>query len=75
MPYRESLLLTDLYQLAMLQAYAEHGFDATAVFELFFRKLPRRRGFLMAAGLDQALHFLEEARFSAEDCEALRRAG
>jgi nicotinate phosphoribosyltransferase len=75
MPYRESLLLTDLYQLAMLQAYADHGFGATAVFELFFRKLPPRRGFLMAAGLDQALHFLEEARFSAEDCEALRRAG
>jgi nicotinate phosphoribosyltransferase len=75
MPYRESLLLTDLYQLAMLQAYADHGFGATAVFELFFRKLPPRRGFLVAAGLDQALRFLEEARFSAEDCAALRRAG
>lgn len=67
MPYRESLLLTDLYQLARLPALADHGFGATAVFELFFRKLPPRRGFLMAAGLDQALHFLEEARFSAED--------
>jgi nicotinate phosphoribosyltransferase len=75
MPHRESLLLTDLYQLAMMQAYADHGFAAPAVFEFFVRKLPPRRGFLMAAGLDQAVEFLETARFGAEDCEALRRSG
>jgi hypothetical protein len=39
MPYRESLLFTDLSALAMLQAYADHGFGATAAPELVFRKL------------------------------------
>ncbi len=75
MPYRESLLLTDLYQLAMLQAYADHGLAGTAVFEFFVRKLPPRRGFLMAAGLEQALEFLETAQFGEEDRAALRRMG
>ena len=46
-----SALLTDLYQLNMLQAYLDHGQTDTAVFEFFFRKLPPRRGFLLAAGL------------------------
>lgn len=71
----ESLLLTDLYQLAMLQAYAEHGLSRPAVFEFFVRKLPARRGFLVAAGLEQAADFLEGARFSAADRDALRRMG
>ena len=75
MPPRESLLLTDLYQLAMLQAYGEHGFAGTAVFELFVRKLPPRRGFLMAAGLEQAVQFLETARFTASERDALQRMG
>ena len=44
-------LLTDLYQLNMMQAYLEGGETATAVFELFVRKLPARRGFLVAAPL------------------------
>jgi len=62
-----SPLLTDLYQLNMVQAYLEHGKVATAVFELFFRKLPPRRGFLLAAGLEEVLQFLEAARFSPDD--------
>ena len=37
----QSLLLTDLYELSMLEAYAAYGMAETAVFELFFRKLPR----------------------------------
>jgi nicotinate phosphoribosyltransferase len=75
MPEQESLLLTDLYQLAMMQAYAAQGFDGTAVFEFFVRKLPHERGFLLAAGLEQALSFLEEARFTDRDLEALRGLG
>ena len=51
-------LLTDLYQLNMIEAYLTHGETQTAVFEFFVRKLPERRGFLMAAGLEQALQFL-----------------
>jgi nicotinate phosphoribosyltransferase len=67
-------LLTDRYQLTMLQAYWQHGMHETAVFEFFVRKLPERRNFLVAAGLDQALAFLEDAAFSADDVEWLAAA-
>ena len=50
-----SPLLTDLYELTMLQAYYERGMTDPAVFELFVRKLPPKRDFLVAAGLEQAL--------------------
>ena len=43
-------LLTDLYQLAMMDAYRQSGMDDIAVFEMFVRRLPDSRGFLMAAG-------------------------
>jgi nicotinate phosphoribosyltransferase len=72
---RPSALLTDLYQLNMDQAYLEHGETATAVFEFFVRNLPARRGFLLAAGLEQALDFLENLRFSAEEIAWLKHTG
>ncbi len=75
MPDGASSLLTDLYQLNMAQAYLDHGRTKTAVFEFFVRKLPPRRGFLVAAGLEQALDFLESFRFSADDCDWLKRTG
>jgi nicotinate phosphoribosyltransferase len=65
------LLLTDRYQLTMLQAYWQHGMNETAVFEFFVRKLPPHRSFLVAAGLDQALAFLEESAFSSDEIEWL----
>jgi nicotinate phosphoribosyltransferase len=68
-------LLTDLYQLNMLQAYLDHGKTETAVFEFFMRRLPERRGFLVAAGLEQALDFLENLRFSAEEIDWLAGTG
>ncbi|HSE57432.1 MAG TPA: nicotinate phosphoribosyltransferase, partial [Nitrospiraceae bacterium] len=55
-----SVLLTDLYQLTMVQAYVEQGMVEQAVFEFFVRRLPPRRNFLVAAGLEQALEFLEQ---------------
>jgi nicotinate phosphoribosyltransferase len=70
-----SPLLTDLYQINMIQAYLDHGDTATAVFELFVRTLPGRRGFLMAAGLEQALDFLENLRFSAPEIAWLKSTG
>jgi len=70
----ENPLLTDLYQLAMLQSYREYGLNKTATFELFMRKLPARRGFLMAAGLEQALDFLETLRFDAPALDYLHRS-
>ena len=70
-----SPLLTDLYQLNMLEAYLANGQTQTAVFEFFFRRFPARRGFLLAAGLEQALDYLENLRFSADDIDWLKRSG
>ena len=70
-----SPLLTDLYQINMIQAYLDHGDTGTAVFELFVRSLPPRRGFLLAAGLQQALDFLKDLRFSAGDIDWLKSTG
>ncbi len=72
---RPSALLTDLYQINMIQAYLDHGETETAVFEFFVRNLPARRGFLVAAGLEQALDFLESLRFSAAEIEWLKSTG
>lgn len=63
---REDFLLTDLYQLAMVEAYLDAGETGTATFEFFVRALPRGRNFLMAAGLDQALGFLEDLQVGPE---------
>ena len=71
----ESILLTDLYQLTMLQGYFEQGMQEPAVFELFIRDLPPDRGFYVAAGLEQVVEFLEQARFTADDLDWLRRSG
>ncbi len=71
----ESPLLTDLYQLNMMQAYLDGGETQTAVFEFFARTLPAQRGFLLAAGLEQALDYLENLRFSAADLDWLESTG
>jgi nicotinate phosphoribosyltransferase len=62
-----SPLLTDYYQLTMLQSYLEQNMDETAVFELFVRRLPKGRNFMVAAGLEQALDFLENLKFSTQE--------
>ena len=62
-----SALLTDLYQLTMLKSYFELGMGGTAVFEFFVRKLPPERNFLLAAGLEQALEYLENLCFSPQE--------
>ncbi len=69
------VLLTDLYQLTMLQGYFEQQMEEDAVFEFFVRKLPKNRGFLMAAGLDQVVEFLEGLCFSDRELEWLRKEG
>jgi nicotinate phosphoribosyltransferase len=70
-----SALLTDLYQLTMMEAYIEQGMTDTAVFEFFVRRLPAQRGFLMAAGLEQVLGFLEQLHVSQAELEWLKQTG
>ena len=71
----ESVLLTDLYELTMLQSYFDEGMNGLAAFEFFVRKLPDRRNFLLAAGLEQVLDYLQGLAFGAEELEWLRRSG
>jgi nicotinate phosphoribosyltransferase len=70
-----SALTTDLYELNMVQAYLDHGEDKEAVFEFFIRRLPERRGFLLAAGLEDALAWLETLHFSSADIDWLKASG
>ncbi|HEB77453.1 MAG TPA: nicotinate phosphoribosyltransferase, partial [Methylothermaceae bacterium] len=71
----ESVLLTDLYQLTMLQGYWHEGMAETAIFELFVRKFPPQRNFLIAAGLEQALDYLENLHFTDDEIAYLRKSG
>jgi nicotinate phosphoribosyltransferase len=60
-------LLTDLYQLTMMQAYLRAGMIEPAVFTLSVRRLPPERNFLLACGLDDVLAYLETLHFSDDD--------
>jgi nicotinate phosphoribosyltransferase len=70
-----SALLTDLYQLTMLSVYHDGAMHDTGVFEFFVRRLPEQRNFLVAAGLEQALEYLETLRFTDEDVDWLASTG
>ena len=66
-------LVTDLYELTMAAAYHAEGLaDATATFELWVRRLPPQRRFLLAAGLDDALRYLEGWSFDDASLDYLR---
>jgi nicotinate phosphoribosyltransferase len=72
---KTSVLLTDLYELTMLQAYFEERMNATAAFEFFVRKLPPHRNFLLAAGLEQVLDYLADLSFTADELDWLASTG
>ena len=75
MSQSQSAMLTDLYQLTMLQAYFDEGMQDTAVFEFFVRALPPGRNFLLAAGLEQVLCYLEQFRVTEAELDWLRAHG
>ena len=64
-------LLTDLYELNMVASYLRRGMNGTATFSLFVRRLPETRGFIVAAGVEACLDFLEKLRFEEEDLQYL----
>lgn len=59
-------LLTDLYELTMADSYHRRGMEGRATFDLFVRELPKRRNFLVACGLEQALEYLENLHFDED---------
>ncbi|MGB6877713.1 MAG: nicotinate phosphoribosyltransferase [Candidatus Acidiferrales bacterium] len=65
-------LLADLYEMTMAAGYFQSGFEARATFELFVRQLPPERNYLVAAGLEQALDFLQSVRFAPDEIDYLR---
>ena len=67
-------LLTDLYELNMAASYLRRSMTAPATFSLFVRRLPRNRGFLVAAGLEDCLAFLEAFSFADDELAWLRQA-
>jgi nicotinate phosphoribosyltransferase len=68
-------LLTDLYQLTMAASYFEQEMHGEATFSLFIRKYPAHRGYFVAAGLAEALRYLETLRFTDDDVAYLDATG
>lgn len=66
-------LLTDLYELTMAAGYFQNSFEARATFELFVRHLPPERNYLVAAGLEPALDFLQSVHFAPDEISYLRQ--
>ncbi len=68
-------LFTDLYELTMAGSYHALGLLEPATFDLYAHRLPPRRGYLVACGLEPALDYLERLRFADDDIEYLRSLG
>ncbi len=68
-------LLTDLYELTMAQCYYQNGMSGRATFSLHVRTAPPDRGYMVCAGLEDVLSYLEEWSFSESDIAYLRSSG
>lgn len=68
-------MLTDLYELTMCASYFDNKRNEIATFDLFIRRLPPNRSYFVLAGLEQALHYLREVKFTDEHLEYLRING
>ncbi len=70
---QQNILVTDLYQITMMQAYFKEEMNDIAVFEFYTRKLSEHRNFFIAAGLEQLIDFVLNARFTESDLEFLKK--
>lgn len=68
-------MFTDLYELTMCASYFDNDKFEPATFDLFVRRLPENRGYLLLAGLEQVLQFLETVKFTDEHLTYLKRQG
>ena len=68
-------LLTDLYELTMMQGYYEKGQNETVIFDVFFRQNPNNNGYSVCAGLDQVIDYIKNLNFTYEDVDYLRSLG
>ena len=65
-------LLTDLYELTMMQGYFKNPTNQTVIFDMFYRTNPCGGSFAITAGLEQMIEYIENLHFSEEDIEYLR---
>ena len=73
---RNLTMLTDLYQLTMMNGYLKYGMDKNkAVFDMFFRPLQNNSVYAVMAGLEQAIEYINNLHFSEEDLDYLRSLG
>ena len=73
---RNYSLLSDAYEFMMADAYLQNGKkDLTAVFDVFFRKVPGDGGYAVMAGLDKVIEYINTISFSEEDLDYLRSLG
>jgi len=72
MKSRNLTLLTDLYELTMMQGYFKTGQKNTVVFDAFYRNNPSGSGYAIACGLEQVIDYIKNLRFSYDDIEYLR---
>ena len=68
-------LLTDLYELTMMQGYFESQANETVTFDVFFRENPNKGGYSVMAGLEQVIEYIKNLNFSYEDVDYLRGLG
>ena len=72
---RSLTLLTDLYEITMMQGYFKSGLNDTVVFDMFYRKNPSNGGYAIACGLDQVIDYIKNLKFTYEDIDYLRNLG
>lgn len=72
---RSLTLLTDLYELTMMQGYFKSGLNDTVVFDMFYRKNPSNGGYAIACGLEQVIDYIKNLKFTYEDIDYLRNLG
>ena len=68
-------LLTDLYELTMMQGYLKNPVQETVIFDVFYRNNPCGNGFAIAAGLDQMIDYIKNLRFEKDDLDYLKSLG
>ena len=72
---RNLTLLTDLYELTMMQGYFEKQNNEVVIFDMFFRENPDSAGYSIMAGLDQVIEYIKNLNFTYEDVDYLRNLG
>ena len=73
---RNLTLLTDLYELTMMQGYFEEkDVNETVIFDVFYRSNPNNNGYAICAGLEQAIDYIKNLKFDEEDISYLRNLG